>query len=308
MKKNKILIIEDDRLLSSILTDILIREGFEVLVAYDGEEGLEKMKEMPDIVLLDWTMPKMDGPQTLKKIRENVYYLSIPIVFLTGRSEQESQIQGFNLGADDYIIKPFNTEILLAKIKILLKQKDTRISVNPLTKLPGNIMIKDEIEKRLLKDREFVLLYIDLKNFKAFNDYYGFSAGDKVILFTANILVSACREVGNEEDFIGHIGGDDFVIITTPDKYTKIVEYIIKKFDEGITNFYSTEDKNRGYISTYDREGNFKNFPIMTINIVGVSSQKTKIYDFEELSKRVAQLKQYAKKFDKSIFIEERRQ
>jgi diguanylate cyclase (GGDEF)-like protein len=307
MKKKKILVIEDDNLFREVLSELLSLEGYEVIQAADGEEGWEKLKEIPDVVLLDRVMPKMDGIELLKKIRENPYYSAIPVVLLTGMSEEESQLEGLALGADDYLVKTLNTEILLAKIKILIKHKDIRLNINPLTGLPGNILIQQEIETRVLKDTPFILFYIDMNNFKAYNDYYGFAKGDKIIKHTAEILTEVIKNFGEKDDFVGHIGGDDFVIISSSKDYKKIAEKIIEKYDSTIKSFYDEKDIEKGFIKVTDRDGELKEFPIMGIAIVAIPSWKIKVLSFEELSKRSAELKKYAKQFNKSIFVEERR-
>jgi len=307
MKKKKILIIEDDNLFRKVLSELLSLEGYEVIEAADGEEGWKKLKEIPDIILLDRVMPKMDGMELLKKIREDPYFSTIPVVLLTGISEEESQLEGLALGADDYLVKTLNTEILLAKINILIKHKEIRLNINPLTGLPGNILIQQEIETKILKDIPFVLFYIDLNNFKAYNDYYGFARGDKVIKHTAEILTEVIKNFGEKDDFIGHIGGDDFIIITSSKNYQKIAEKIIEKFNSTIRNFYNEEDIEKGFIKIEDRDGEVKEFPIMGISVVAIPSWKIKVLSFEEISKRAAELKKYSKQFNKSIFVEERR-
>ncbi|MFN3550986.1 MAG: response regulator [Endomicrobiia bacterium] len=308
MKKGKVLIIEDEEAIRILLKDILEDEGYEVFTAENGLQGIEYLKkDIPDVILLDCQMPKMDGYETIKTIRNNPYWANIPVIFLTVKSTENDQIKGIELGADDYMVKPFNRKILIAKMNILLKRKQLDLNINPLTKLPGNIMIQKEVETRLLKDIPFVLLYIDLANFKAYNDYYGFFKGDEVIKHTAQILVKTVEEYDKERSFVGHIGGDDFVVVTTVEAYKQITEQIIEKFDSTIKNFYNEEDIKKGFITTKNRQGEIQNFPIMTISIAAISSQKTKVIHYAELSQRAAELKKYAKKFNKSIFVEERR-
>lgn len=309
MKKWKVLIIEDEDTIRALLSDLLSDEGYDVITAKDGLDGLEVLRcELPDIILLDCQMPRMDGYETIKKIRDNPYWMNIPIIFLTVKSSETDQIKGIELGAEDYIIKPFNKNILLAKIKIILRRKELAYNVNPLTKLPGNVFIQEEVEKRLLKDIPFVLLYIDLNNFKAYNDYYGFSKGDEVIKFLAEKLTNILKKFGKQDDFVGHIGGDDFIILTSSlQEYPRMAEEIINDFDVEIKDFYDKKDLDKGYITTTDREGNITNFPIMSISIVGISSLKTKIVDYHDLSQKASILKKHAKQFGRSIFIEERR-
>lgn len=308
IKKKKVLVIEDEFGIQEMLKDFLTDAGFEVIVANNGQEGIEKIyKEFPDIVILDCQMPKMDGYEVLQKIRKDHFFVNLPVIMLTVRSTESDQIKGLQLGVDDYIVKPFNKQILITKIKIILERKELSMSTNPLTYLPGNVQIYKEIQDRILKDIPFALLYIDLANFKSYNDYYGFQKGDEVIKHTAKILVYSVKEYDADKSFVGHIGGDDFVVITTPEHYKEISEKIIQQFDATIKNFYNPEDIKRGYIQTEDRQGNLQNFPIMTISIVAISSLVRKIVHYGEISQIVAELKKYAKKFNKSIMVEEKR-
>ncbi|MCS7151455.1 MAG: response regulator, partial [Endomicrobia bacterium] len=177
----KVLIVEDDEPIQTFLYDILSTSGFHPITAKNGIEAINYLeKETPDIVILDCEMPKMDGYETLKYIRSTPRTINLPVIFLTVRGEHKDQVKGIELGADDYIVKPFNKDILIAKIKTLLKHREIATSVNPLTKLPGNTVIEQEIKKRLNNNQHFVFFYIDLANFKAYNDYYGFHKGDEV--------------------------------------------------------------------------------------------------------------------------------
>jgi len=309
IKKKKILIIEDEYSLQEILKDILTDAGFDVIIANDGKEGIQKIhQEYPDIVLLDCMMPKMDGYEVIIKIRKDTMFLNLPVIMLTVKSSEKDQIKGINLGVDDYIIKPFNRRVMIAKIKTILERKEISVSANPLTQLPGNVSIHRNVQEKLLKDIPFALLYIDLANFKSYNDYYGFQKGDEMIKHTGNILVSAVKQCGARSDFTGHIGGDDFVVITTPERYKKISEKIIEMFDNSIGDFYSHDDRKRGYINTTDRQGNLQKFPVMTITIACVSTSRTKITHYAQISEIASGLKKYAKRFNKSIFVEEKRE
>ena len=208
----KILVVDDEMLLREMLSDIFKMAGYNVVTAENGKEGLEKIEsERPDFVVLDGSMPVMDGFEVLKKIRENPKLINLPVMMFTALSGEAEQIKGLSLGADDYITKPFKTPVLLMKIKNILDRKKKSLDVNPLTALPGNVSIRENVEKRVSEKKSFSLLYIDLSNFKSFNDKYGFDTGDDVIKFTADALQNTIKKYGVESDFVGHVGGDDFV-------------------------------------------------------------------------------------------------
>ena len=303
-----ILVVDDELLLREMLKDIFTIAGYNVITAENGKEGLEKIEQnLPDFVILDGSMPVMDGFETLEQIRKNPKFINLPVMMFTALSGESEQIKGLSLGADDYITKPFKTPILLTKVKNILDRKRKSMDVNPLTSLPGNLSIQENVEKRIVNKTFFSLLYIDLNNFKSFNDKYGFYAGDKVIKFTADLLQNVVRKYGMLSDFIGHIGGDDFVIITEGGDSISLAENIINDFDKGIIQFYNEEDRKNGFIISTDRNDNVQKFPIMTISIAIITTDVAYVTHFAEISKRASELKKLAKKSNKSSYVFERR-
>ncbi len=227
VKGRNILIVDDNKLTRKILKDILENAGYGVLEAKDGEEALQIYRnKLPDMVILDIVMPGMNGFDLLRILRKEEENLMLPIILLTSQDNFEEKIKGLELGADDYLVKPFNDKELLFKVNNLFQRIEHNRMANPLTGLRGNIDIKEEIKRRIKENKPYAILYIDLDNFKSYNDYYGFLRGDNVIKLTAKILSDAVNLIGNERDFLGHIGGDDFVIITTPDKAEEMCKYI----------------------------------------------------------------------------------
>ena len=190
----------------------------------------------------------------------------------------------------------------------LKRMKAKAENANPLTKLPGNIVIQEEVERRIKNKEKFILIYCDLDNFKAFNDRYGVQAGDNVIMFTAEIIKDSVVKEGKANDFIGHEGGDDFLVLTSPEKSEEITAYIIKEFNRRIVKFYPKEDAEKGFIEAVSRDSDKKvKFPIMTISLVGISNLKRKITSYSQLSHAAAEMKSAAKKYKKSIFMVDKR-
>jgi diguanylate cyclase (GGDEF)-like protein len=252
-------------------------------------------------------MPEMDGYEVLKTMREDPLLFNMPVIMLTGNDTEYDEIKGLQFGIDDYIVKPFNPSVLIARVNAILQRKASSISANPLTFLSGNMIIKQEAEKRLADKTPFAMIYVDLNNFKSFNDKYGFQRGDEVIKNTASILIRAVKEHGLKGDFIGHIGGDDFIVLTTPENYEKIAENIIALFDSSITNFYDPADLQQGFIISLDRNNNVQKFPIMTISLAVISTRQTNIGHYGQLSQIAAELKKLAKKSNKSTYVVDRR-
>src|SRR3989344_7154516 len=185
MRKEKILIIDDDPDILDVLT-LALSEYYEILAANNGEEGLKlAQSKAPDLVITDYKMPVMDGRQFCQTLKKDILLQHIPVIMLTGKGEVKDKVGGIDAGADDYVVKPFEPEELLARIKMILRRTERSLDANPLTHLPGNVSIMDEIQQRITQSRVFAVCYADLDNFKSYNDKYGFERGDEVIRQTA---------------------------------------------------------------------------------------------------------------------------
>jgi CheY-like chemotaxis protein len=249
---------------------------------------------MPDVMLIDVMMPDLDGYEALRQLRNDTRTAHIPAIMITARAEPTDLVRGFDSGADDYVTKPFNGTELIARVKSQLRRAARRPVRSPLTGLAGNVLITEEIRFRLRRAVRFAVLYADLNNFKAFNDAYGFARGDRMILLAAQVL-SACAALSGERDFVGHIGGDDFVVITVPERIATICQYVLGRFDEQVPQLYDRADAERGYLDGYDRHGTPQRFPITSLAIGGVTNQHEQFDDPEALSRRAAEMKQIAK-------------
>ena len=306
--KGTILTVDDNPDILDVLKLTLESEGFEVKAAVNGKEAIEMVKTMPpDLIILDFMMPEMNGHEVARHLKSDILYRHIPIIMLTAKGEVSDKVKGIEAGVDDYVVKPFEPVELLARVKMILRRTMTSLDANPLTKLPGNVSIKQEINRRLEKKDKMAVCHIDLRQFKAFNDKYGFEHGDKVIKYTGELITKVVKQMGKEGDFAGHIGGDDFVIICEPDIVDEICEEVLVQFDHGITKFYSEDDRNRGYIISHDRKGNINKFPIMTMYIAVVTNERINLECAEEISEIGADLGNYAKTFTKSVYIKDRR-
>lgn len=304
----RILVVDDEPTLREMLSDILSLEEFEVITATNGEEGLRRIyNDAPDLIILDCSMPVMDGYEVLEKMRADPMLVNKPVIMLTVLSSEYNELRGLKLGVDDYITKPFKPSVLIARVKAILERKTQSISANPLTMLSGNTVIKAEAEKRISSGIPFAMIYIDLGNFKSFNDKYGFQRGDEVIKKTAAVLIRAVRECGQKGDFIGHIGGDDFIILAASRNYVQICERVITLFDEGIPAFYDPVDRQQGFIISLDRNNNVQKFPLMTISLAVINTGHTKIVHYGQMSAIAAELKKLAKKYNHSAYVVDRR-
>jgi diguanylate cyclase (GGDEF)-like protein len=231
----------------------------------------------------------------------------MPIIMITSQDAQEDVLVGLELGADDYVKKPFNERELLSRIKNIFRRIDRNRNANPLTGLSGNLEIQREITSRITKGLGFAVIYGDLDNFKAYNDVYGFSNGDRIIILTADILRDQVALWGNPEDFVGHIGGDDFLIVTTPDKVIKVCEEIIADFDEKVLNFYNEGDRGNGYITTKNRKCETDTFPLMTISLAVITNERREINTAVEVGDIAADVKKKLKTMAGSNYFIDRR-
>ncbi|MDR1573359.1 MAG: response regulator [Clostridiales Family XIII bacterium] len=303
----KVLVIDDSPFFRGQLRAVLSSE-YEVAEAGDGETGIELVKrEKPDLVLLDGVLRGMSGFEVCRILREMESNNLMPIVMITSSDRQEDILLGLELGADDYITKPFNNRELISRIKNLLRRIDRNRNANPLTGLPGNIEIQREIVSRISRDDKFSVGYVDLDNFKAYNDAYSFSRGDTVIVLTADILRDQVRLWGNADDFIGHIGGDDFIFVTSPDRIDRICAEVISIFDERILDFYNGEDREAHSVRTMNRKGEVDVFPLMSISIAVATNQYRNLDSYLAIGDIAAELKKKLKCMQGSNYYIDRR-
>ena len=189
----------------------------------------------------------------------------------------------------------------------LIKMKERAENANPLTKLPGNIVIHEQIENRIKENKKFVVIYCDLDNFKAFNDKYGIAKGDEAIKLTAEIFKEAAKIKGSSDDFLGHEGGDDFILITTPENSQAVADYITSEFDKRVRILYDEEDLSKGFIVAHARDGSVKQFPIMTISLAGITNEHRFISSYGEVTNIAAEVKKKAKAVEGSVFVLDKR-
>jgi diguanylate cyclase (GGDEF)-like protein len=303
----KILVVDDDPDIARFVELNLRTHGYQTHVAADGMEALEKSFEIrPDLVLLDVTMPKMDGFEVAQRLRADQRTSNVSIIMLTARALSVDKVLGLTAGADDYVIKPCDPIELVARVKGTLRRAREMKALSPLTGLPGNVRIQDELHSLIRDGKPFALLYADLDNFKAYNDHYGFLRGDEALRFTARSLQESAMDVA-EEAFVGHVGGDDYVVICPPGDAERICQTIIERFDQAVPGLYDAEDRERGHIEIENRRKEIEKFPLMSISI-GVATTERRDYTHHGEAVSVAgELKEFTKRTKGSSYAIDRR-
>ena len=293
----RVLIVDDDPDIRTFVEVALSLAGFETLEAGDGEEALDQaVSHSPDVIVLDIMMPRMDGFTCLRRIRADGRISHVPVILLTAKAQTQDKLAGFDAGADDYLTKPFDPSELVARVQATLRRAAAMRAIQPLTGLPGNTSIDKELERRVADGESFALMHADLNNFKAFNDHYGYARGDDVLAAFAEVLVSAARQFGGPETFVGHVGGDDFVVVTDPDLFEPMARSMCERFDAAVPELYDEADRRAGHITVRDRQGDEQTYPLVGVSI-GVAVSEEGGVDRPEQAITVAnEMKQFAKR------------
>ena len=303
-----VLVVDDDPFIARLLEIELRAAGYEVAVAGDGLQALEAAQaRSPDLVLADVMMPNMDGFELTRRLRLDPRTASVSVIMLTARGLSADKLEGFSVGADDYIVKPFDTPELLARIRGVLRRAREMRASSPLTGLPGNVRIEEEIDARVGGGREFAILYADLDHFKAFNDHYGFMRGDQVIQFAARMIQEVALETTGGDAFVGHVGGDDFVVVCTPEAAETVAQAIVDRFDARSASLYDDTDATQGHIEVLNRQGEMQRFPLLSISIGVASTERRAFAHYAEAVAVATEMKSFTKATAGSSWAADRR-
>lgn len=307
--KKEIYIIDDENDVILNLKKVFKKEKGYVFKSVRTEQINEALNNIPSLIIINEESVRRKVIDICKEIRGNEDNSITPIIVLTANQNKKHRLDILKTEVEFIIRKPIDNDYLYYTIKNLLRLMDTNRRVSPLTGLPGNVQIQAEIKKRMLKKEDFVILYFDLDNFKAYNDTYGFLAGDEIIRQTARTILNNINNIDeNAHNFVGHIGGDDFVaVVNDMQQYERICQSIILEFDQEILEYYTDEDRERGYLKVPNRKGIIEEIPLVSISIGVVEADKGRFHNVLEIGEVGAQVKHLAKVTQGSAYAINRR-
>jgi PleD family two-component response regulator len=289
MGKARLLIVEDDLDIATMLRIYFSSLGYDVDLAGRGRDALEKTRHtMPHLIVLDIMLPDIDGYDVCRSLRMNARTSHIPVIFLTQKDERSDKLQGLELGADNYITKPFDIEELKLYVQNAIARSERESLTDPQSGLPSARLIEDRL-RQAIRLKGWVLMDIRINYFEAFKDVYGFIAANDMLRFTATLLGEVVDAAGAPTDFIGHAGGENFVVITQETGAAAIRQKIKARFDEEVLSHYSFIDRQAGYIQSSSDSGLPQNTPLMTL-AVGVVGPSTHTFsDIREITELAAE-------------------
>ncbi len=290
MSKGRILVVEDDADVYNLLRMYFTGNGYEVDVAARGSEALTMTrKQIPNLIVLDIMLPDMNGYDVCRELRTTTRTSHIPIIFLTQKDERSDKIQGLELGADDYITKPFDFEELKLRVQNAIAAANRQTQIDSKSNLPTGRLIEDHL--RTLMHNQKIWAYLDLKinNFDSFTDVYGFVAGDEVIRFMALVMGEVIDEYGTPNDYAGHPGRDNFVIITHTEEFDRLKTQLIERFNQDVRQHYSFIDRERGYILVPDNIYGERQVELMSLSVGMVSTRTHAFSDLREITELAAE-------------------
>jgi DNA-binding response OmpR family regulator len=289
MSKARLLIVEDDHDIANMLRIYFTAQEYEVDIAGRGSEALEKTRHnLPHLIILDIMLPDFDGFEVCRTLRTNIRTSHVPIIFLTQKDERSDKLQGLELGADDYITKPFDIEELKLRVQRAISRAEQQSLTDPRSGLPSGRLIEDQL-RRVIRSENWAMLDIRINHFSAFTEAYGFVAGDDVLRFTAMLLNEQVDQLGSPDDFIGHAGGSNFVLITAKACGEPLRRSIKERFAQEIGSHYNFIDREQGYLLTTDDNGKTVKTPLMSLSIGLVTPGEQPFADIREITEMAAE-------------------
>ncbi len=304
---NEVYIIDDDETSILVFKELFREDKHYKFVSVNTDSIDVALKNIPSLIVINEDAVDVDVVELCRKIRKDENNMITPVIVVSSNSSRMHRMEILNEAVEYFIKKPVDEGYLYYTVKNLTRLLAINRRVSPLTGLPGNVQIQAELKKHLMKQEEFSVMYLDLDNFKAYNDEYGFLKGDEVIKYTANIITKCIHNDFNQIGFVGHIGGDDFIAIVPYKDTEALCQQIIASFDKGIKSFYNEADIENGYIEIANRKGIVEKFPLVSISIAVVVADKNRFDNILEIGDVSAQVKHAVKSVLGSSYAIDRR-
>lgn len=284
MSKGSILVVEDDFDISNMLKIYFSGQGYAVEVAGKGGDAITATrKQLPNLIVLDINLPDMSGYDVCRELRTTTRTKHIPIIFLTQKDERSDKITGLELGADDYVTKPFDIEELKLRINNAIQASIIAKSINSISNFPTGEPIEEHLRELMRKDVDWSYIDIKITNFDPFKEVYGWQAGDEVIRATALMIVDVLERHGTQTDFAGHPGTDNFVVISHAESSVALTDALQERFATEIQQHYSFIDRERGYMLVGEEQKD-----LMTLAVGSVSTRTHQFSDIREITELAA--------------------
>jgi diguanylate cyclase (GGDEF)-like protein len=291
MGKARLLVVEDDNDISNMLKIYFSSLGYDVDVAPRGTEALEKTRQvLPHLIVLDIMLPDIDGYEVCRNLRTSTRTSHIPVIFLTQKDERSDKLQGLELGADDYITKPFDIEELKLRVQGAIRRAEREALTDPRSGLPAGRLIEEQL-RTTIRQKDWAYMDIRINYFDQFKDVYGFVAGDDVLRFAAMLMSEVVDEISSSGDFIGHAGGDNFVIITKEEAAPGMRTRLKTRFAEEVQSHYNFIDRQQGFIMAANAEGQMEKTPLMSLSVGIVTPSQQAFADIREITELAADMR-----------------
>ncbi len=308
MEGERVLIVDSETRIVELAVIKLSNAGYWVITAYDGEEALEKIaNNPPELLVINYKLPKVDGYRVCLEMRDRLGLRNVPIILMVDAQFDEEQFKKTRIKVSDILVKPFTPKTLLGRVNSQIIKAKVLKEINPLTELPGQTQLQEDITYRIKDGKFFNLLYCDIKGFTMFNKVYGIEQGNGIIRFLAKVIQEQASQAETSVPEVYHLGGDDFVVLLGPGSTEEICKNIINDFDREIITFYNEEDRKRGGMVVTNRRGILEQWPVMTLAIGIVSNEERVIKDWFEAELIGFEVLKYAQSMPGSHFFKDRR-
>ena len=306
--QKEVYIIDDDETSLMVFKALFKNDADYKFISVKSEQIDVALNNIPSLIIINEDAIQRNVVELCKQIRRNEDNTITPVIVVSSNKEKQHRVEILRQSVEYYIKKPVDEEYLYHTIKNLGRLLSINRTISPLTGLPGNVQIHAELKKRLTKREEFAVLYVDLDNFKSYNDIYGFLKGDQIIQFTAEVILSGIHQFFAEGTFVGHIGGDDFIaIIPYNNKLESLCQTMVATFDKGIKRFFTEADQEKGYLEVENRKGVMEQFPLTSVSVGVLVAERGRFANILEIGEVSTQVKHLAKSIPGSSYAIDRR-